>query len=38
MSAADFLMSSSSNDAFHLAMILLVGLFIGLWSIMIKYE
>mgnify|MGYP001167363123 FL=1 len=38
MLAADFLMSSSSNDAFHLAMLLLVGLFIGLWSIMIKYE
>ena len=38
MSAADFLMSSSSKDAFHLSMLLLVGLFIGLWSIMIKYE
>ncbi len=35
MLSADFLMSSSSNDAFHLAMLLLVGLFIGLWSIMI---
>lgn len=38
MSAADFLMSSSSNDAFHLAMLLLVGLIFGLWSIVIKYE
>ena len=38
MSAADFLMSSSSNDAFHFAMVSLVALFLGLWSILIKYE
>ncbi len=37
MRAADFLISSS-NDLFYLAMILLVGLFLGLWSILIKYE
>jgi len=37
MQTADFMTSEFSNDAFHLAMILLVGLFIGLWSIMIKY-
>ncbi len=39
MPAADFdFLMSSSNDSFHLAMILLIGLFFGLWSILIKYE
>lgn len=38
MLAVDFLLASSSDETFHMAMLLLVGLFIGLWSIMIKYE
>jgi|GEM_PF-1624623 hypothetical protein len=38
MQAADLMTSQFSTDTFHLAMILLVGLFLGLWSIMIKHE
>lgn len=34
MVAADFWVSSFSNDAFHLAMIVLIGLIFGLWSVL----
>lgn len=38
MQVAAVMTSQFSNGTFHLAMIVLVGLFLGLWSIMIKHE